>query len=245
MASAVEKYHISIIPFGPGAILVTWPPRIEEGILEDIILFGRVIADRLEKACEQVPAYHSLLLVFDEAVNTAEISDRLSGLYGSMDRKPLERRLWRIPVCYHPGFAPDMALLSERKGISPEEIVKRHTRATYTVYGIGFLPGFMYLGGLDESLVTPRRNEPRQKVSRGAVGIGGRQTGIYPQQSPGGWNIIGNSPVQLFDPLKKKPCPVGIADKVRFYEISREEHELLEIEVSAGVHKLKNEKWYD
>ncbi|WP_461533511.1 5-oxoprolinase subunit PxpB [Sinomicrobium sp.] len=245
MSKAAEKYPISISPVGLQSLLINWPKRIDEDILKDIICFGETISKKLAIACEQLPAYHSLLLIFDENIDTVKISDRLLKLYESMEPCAMKRRLWHIPVCYHPDFAPDMQLLSSQKGMSPQKIAELHSSPVYTVYGIGFLPGFMYLGGLDKKLYTPRRKEPRQSVVKGAVGIGGKQTGVYPQESPGGWNIIGNTPVKIFDLSRKKPCPVRIGDKLRFFEISQEEHKLLEIEVSAGVYKLKSEKYHD
>ena len=110
------------------------------------------------------------------------------------------------------------------------------------IYFIGFLPGFLYLGGLDERLFTPRKSTPRLRIEKGAVAIGGKQTGIYPQESPGGWNIIGNSPIQFFDNSKNTPCFAKAGDKLQFYSITLKEHHDIKVLVDAGVFQLESEE---
>jgi inhibitor of KinA len=129
----------------------------------------------------------------------------------------------RIPVCYAKTFAPDLEDLALQNKISQEEVIRIHTSATYRVYMIGFLPGFAYMGRVDERIVTPRRSQPRTMVPAGSVGIAGEQTGIYPFASPGGWNIIGQTPVALFDVKRKQPVLLQPGDEVTFYSIT--EHE--------------------
>ena len=116
-----------------------------------------------------------------------------------------------------------------------------HSKAIYSVYLIGFLPGFMYLGGLDYTLHIPRKKEPRIRVPKGSVAIGGEQTGIYPQQSPGGWNILGNTPINLFDKSKDIPCFAKPGDKVKFFQISEDEYKLIEKEVELDLYELNKE----
>jgi len=127
------------------------------------------------------------------------------------------------------------------KGFSLAKLIQLHTAPLYTVFCIGFLPGFMYLGGLNVVLHHPRRSAPRLKIPKGSVGIGGEQTGIYPQASPGGWNIIGNSPIQLFDPHNRNPCRISVGDKVKFYDVSEAEYELLSIQVETGIYNMESE----
>ena len=130
--------------------------------------------------------------------------------------------LYRLPVCYTLRFCEDVALFSAR-GIDHGTLIQKHTEPTYNVYMLGFLPGFVYLGGLDPKLAMPRRKSPRPKVEKGAVGIAGQQTGIYPMESPGGWNIIGRTPFPLFLPQNDPPVILQAGDRVRFYAIDEAE----------------------
>jgi inhibitor of KinA len=130
----------------------------------------------------------------------------------------------RIPVCYEAPFAPDLAELALLKQLSKEEIIRIHIAAIYHVYMIGFLPGFSYMGKVSERIAVPRKAQPAP-VAAGSVGIAGWQTGIYPMQSPGGWQIIGRTPLKLFDPFVPEPVPLKAGDKVQFYAITKEEFE--------------------
>ncbi|MGS2739339.1 5-oxoprolinase subunit PxpB [Sinomicrobium sp. M5D2P17] len=241
----MKNYELVYKPMGETAVLMEWPEGIDEAVLEDVIRFRHSIHKAFGDKCELVPAYHSLLAIFSEKTEFGEIIKEFRKLYSDRKHKPLKRRLWHIPVCYDEEFGLDIETLARDKKMPAEELVQLHTKGEYTVYGIGFLPGFMYLGGLDERLFSARRDEPRLKVAKGAVGIGGRQTGVYPQESPGGWNIIGNSPIKLFDASRKKPCRIKVGDKVMFFSVKKAEHELISIEASAGVYKIKKEEWHD
>jgi inhibitor of KinA len=130
-----------------------------------------------------------------------------------------------IPVCYDPMFGHDLALVAEEKNISVEELVHLHCSTSYRVYMLGFLPGFAYMGKIDERLVIPRKSLPREQVEAGSVGIAGWQTGVYPVSSPGGWQIIGRTPMPLFNPAQEPPVPLSAGDTVTFYPISVEEFE--------------------
>ena len=130
-----------------------------------------------------------------------------------------------IPVCYGGEFGPDLDELAATHRLSSQEVIRIHSSPVYTVYMIGFVPGFPYLGGLDERLITPRRKAPRRRVPAGSVGIADRQTGIYPLESPGGWQIIGRTPVRLFDLSKPEPFLLGAGDRVRFIPITRDAFE--------------------
>ena len=142
-----------------------------------------------------------------------------------------------MPVCYDTDFGIDIEEVAINLKTSVSEVIKRHTSNEYTVYGIGFLPGFMYLGGLPENMESKRRAIPRLKVRKGAVGLAGKQTGIYPQESPGGWNIIGNCPIPIFNIKSEEPCFVQVGDKIKFTPISRAAYELHKIESEIGIYK--------
>lgn len=134
-------------------------------------------------------------------------------------------RFVEIPVCYDGEFGPDLADVARHTGLSVEEVIARHSAVEYRVHCLGFAPGFPYLGGLPPELATPRRATPRQGVPAGSVAIGGAQTGIYPQSSPGGWNVIGRTPLRLFDADREPPALLKAGDRVRFRPITRGEFE--------------------
>lgn len=134
-------------------------------------------------------------------------------------------RIMEIPVCYDLSLAPDLEEVAARAGVTPARVVELHAAREYVVHMIGFLPGFPYLGGLDERLTMPRRPSPRTRVPAGSVGIGGRQTGVYPVESPGGWQLIGRSPIRLFDVGRDPPSLLRMGDRVRFRPVGLDEYE--------------------
>lgn len=239
----MSAYNISIRPFGIHSILMEWPKHVEEAILEDILQFRQHLENQglKEEKWEMVIAYNSLTLVHREKPIVFEnFKKKLLNWYAAEREDAFrEKVLWRLPVCYDLEFGIDLKEVSQYSGLSIEEIIKRHTENPYTVYGIGFLPGFMYLGGIAKELEVPRKTRPRAKVLKGAVGLAGKQTGIYPQDSPGGWNIIGNCSVPMFDMKKEVPCFVNVGDKVQFYAIERAEYNLHKIEGEVGIYKVE------
>ena len=164
-----------------------------------------------------VPGMNNLTILFDPlAADPQQLTDKLQSAWETAAISQKAMRKIDIPVVYGGDSGPDLAEVARHTGLSPAEIVKRHTAAEYIVYFIGFQPGFPYLGGLDPKLATPRRSEPRIVVPAGSVGIGGSQTGIYPSASPGGWQLIGHTGLQLFDPSKNPPTLLQPGDRVRF-----------------------------
>ena len=233
--------EINIKPFGVHSVLIEWPNEVSEHILETIIGFQTYIRLNMltEKDWEMVPSYNSLLIVNrKKTIDFEKISKDINVGYSKLkeSEKP-ERYLWRLPVSYDLEFGLDLEEVAKKLNKSIPEIIAMHTGTTYTVYSIGFLPGFMYLGGILKELEVPRKPTPRAKVIKGAVGIAGKQAGIYPQESPGGWNIIGNCTVPIFDATKENPCFVNVGDKIEFYEISRAEYDLHKIEAEVGIYK--------
>lgn len=177
-----------------------------------------------------VVAYDSITVFFDLALLTESgvhhAMTRMSGLIEKAfsDIAASEEItipvLKRIPVCYHASFGLDIDLIAQQHGLSHKEVIELHYSRRYTVFMVGFLPGFPYLGFVDDRIATPRRTTPRQVVSQGSVGIADSQTGIYPLESPGGWNIIGRTPVKLFDPINSYPVDILPGDEIEFYPIS-------------------------
>jgi len=156
---------------------------------------------------------------------TAQAQERLEHPPKMEKAKP---RTVEIPVCYGDEFGPDLALVAKQAKLPPEEVVKRHAKPEYLVYLVGFAPGFPYLGGLPKELETPRHAKPRMVVPPGSVGIGGAQTGIYPLATPGGWNLIGRTPVKIFRPADNPPVLLRAGDRVKFKVITPAEFDRLE-----------------
>lgn len=238
----MSSYPISIRPFGEDAILIEWPNEVSEAILYDILDFAEsfklIFKDSIN--WELIPAYNSLTIINRKIkIDFSKTKFQLLECYKNrkVSGHP-QRYLWKLPVCYDLEFGIDLEEVSTTLGKSIEDIIKAHTDYIYTVYGIGFLPGFMYLGGLPKELETPRKSAPRLNVKKGSVGLAGRQTGIYPQDSPGGWNIIGSCPISLFNVNLENPCFVSIGDQIQFYNISHAEYDLHKIETEVGIYNL-------
>lgn len=228
----MKNYNITYKPFGSSAILVEWPAEINETILLDILAFKDQLSEmELE---DMIVGYCSLTVIFLTPISDfKKRKKQLQHLYTS--RKAVKfsnRKIWQIPVFY--GIEnTDLLEFSKAKGISVESVIEKHSSTKYLVYFLGFQPGFMYLGGLDQDLHHPRRGNPKV-VPKGSVAIGGSQTGIYPFESIGGWNVIGQSPVQLFNPNQDVPCKMKSGDYVKFVPITKSEYD----KISGGV-KLK------
>ena len=240
----MKSYKLKFRAFGNSAILIEWPQRIVKEILEDIRIFSDKIEGKNIKEIQELNfVYASLLIIYNsDLISFSELKQKLQLLYDE-DNSALQRHhaLWEIPVCYDKEFGIDLDFLSEEKKLSIDEIISLHSGNIYTVYGIGFLPGFLYLGGLKKALHIPRRSTPRLEVPRGAIAIGGDQTGIYPQHTPGGWHILGKTPVSLFNPRSEKPCFATPGDKIKFRPVSRAEFELIQIAENTEVYELKKE----
>ncbi len=173
------------------------------------------------------PTYRSLFIQYDPWVCSYErlagiIEELIPSLSAPVDAAA---RIIEVPACYGGGFGPDLAEVASFHGHSAEDVIGMHCAPLYRVYMIGFTPGFAYLGGLDERLHTPRKGEPRKKVPAGSIGIADKQTGIYSIESPGGWQLIGRTPLKLFDLARKSPFLLEAGDLVRFMPISGDEFE--------------------
>ncbi|RED49248.1 5-oxoprolinase subunit PxpB [Seonamhaeicola aphaedonensis] len=238
------SYNLTYKSFGERSILIEWPQIIDKDILYDVLAFKETIQNSNIKALPEVNnAYNSLLVVYSLLeFNFENKVKTLKEVYKNLKKihKPTFN-LWKIPVCYDSCFGIDIEALANSKNISVENLVILHTETYYTVYFIGFLPGFLYLAGLNEVLHTPRKATPRLKIEKGAVAIGGAQTGVYPCKSPGGWNIIGNSPINFFNIENEVPCFATSGDQIQFYAISKHEHANIKTLVEAGVYQIESE----
>jgi len=176
------------------------------------------------------PAYSSLLIKFDAlTLRHDELQATLRDYLGRLDSVQLPPpRLVEIPVCYGGEFGPDLQQVAELHHVTPEWAIEAHASATYTVCFLGFAPGFAYLAGLPDALATPRLGTPRRRVPAGSVGIAGHQTGVYPFSTPGGWRLIGQTPLKMFRTDRPGMCLLAIGDRVRFAPISHEQFAALE-----------------
>ncbi len=176
---------------------------------------------------EAVPAYCAVTVVYDcLKTDWEQIKQKLAQIAESVHGQQLKQgKTLDIPVCYEGSFAPDLDTVCKHSGLPPEQVIAVHSEAIYTVYMLGFMPGFPYLGGMDKIIATPRLEVPRTRIAPGSVGIAGEQTGIYPLASPGGWQIIGRTPLKLFDPTCSPPALLSAGMKVRFVPISTEQFE--------------------
>lgn len=237
-----------IFSLGDTAITVDFGNRIDEKINEEVVArYQDWVAHPLWGMTEIVPAYSSLTVYYDllklkKGTDGSTAFERIKQeIEGRLQQpvRPVEMNspLVRIPVCYDPAFAPDIIRLAAAKKLTPEELIGLHTAATYKVHMLGFLPGFAYMGGTNERIAMPRKPQP-VKVTAGSVGIAGRQTGIYPLDSPGGWHIIGRTPLKMFDPTAKKPVLLEMGDRVQFYTISKNEF----LFVQEGLTRHKEEE---
>lgn len=237
----MKQNSLIIKPFGKNAILIQWPLKVSEEILYDILAFIESFKSTFPEAdkWELIPAYNSLTLVtLSKSINFISAKADIEKVYTSRNKGiKIKRYLWKLPVCYDLEFGIDLEESAGALGLDIKDLVAKHTNRPYTVYGIGFLPGFMYLGGLPKELEINRRSSPRAKVLKGSVGLAAQQTGVYPQDSPGGWNIIGNCPIPIFNPNKEEPCFVSVGDKIEFYSISRAAYDLHKIEAEVGIFK--------
>lgn len=220
-----------IVPLGDGALLIQLGNQIDDSLNSRVFQLYTQLRRLGSFVLDVVPAYSSLAVYYDViALHTPgktafeAMEEKLQPLLSSeIINSEIGGRTHRIPVCYEPAFAPDLGELAGARGLTEEEVVRLHTGATYHVYMIGFLPGFPYMGRVDSRIATPRRSSPRTNIAAGSVGIAGEQTGIYPLPSPGGWNIIGKTPLRLFDQQKPEPVLLQPGDSVQFYSITEDE----------------------
>ena len=219
-------FRFEILPAGDSAIHVQLPERIDPLLNAWCVALGRAIERSLGRAVRDiVVGYCALTAYFDPLfIDAVWLEGRIRDIAGSIDEvEEREGLLIDVPVCYGGEFGPDLADVARFGGISEEEVVALHSGTTYRVYLVGFVPGFAYLAEVDRRIAAPRRPSPRAVVPPGAVAIAGGQTGVYPSATPGGWNIVGRSPVAPYDPNRDEPFLFEPGDRVRFVSITADE----------------------
>jgi inhibitor of KinA len=191
---------------------------------------------------ETVPTFRSLLLHYDPLTTSRRNLERVvADLLVGDDKPAATARLWRIPVCYAGGFAPDLEEVARLTGLAAPDVVALHSGTRYHVYMLGFLPGFPYLGDLPAVLALPRRADPRLRVPAGSVAIATTLSAIYPFESPGGWHLIGTTPVALFDPTRNPPSMLAAGDAVEFEPIDAEAFRDIDRAAADGAYSIAGE----
>lgn len=220
--------EIRIRTAGDAAILLEFGREISPEINQRIKSAVEAIRDQhIEGIVDIIPAFCSLLVNYDPRVHSyGEMKEYMEKIVRMEVKTGSQiRRIFEIPVLYGGEYGPDLAAIAEHAKLTEEEVIQIHTSCDYLIYMLGFLPGFCYLGGLDERIHTPRLANPRLKIPAGSVGIGGSQTGIYPLDSPGGWQLMGLTPVKTYDPERKDPILVHAGEYIRFVQIDEAEFE--------------------
>ncbi|MFB5193447.1 5-oxoprolinase subunit PxpB [Neobacillus sp. KR4-4] len=235
---AHQKNNANIRPLGDSALVIQLGDGISPATHERV----KNLSSLLEKEpftglIESVPSYNSLTIYYNPVAVYYSSSDKeLSSPYKKVSAFILalldklgtseisEQRLITIPVLYGGEFGPDLEYVANYHGISVEEVIQIHSSNDYLVYMIGFAPGFPFMGGMDERIATPRKDSPRLAITPGSVGIAGKQTGIYPLETPGGWQIIGRTPLDLFLPELSPPTLLQSGDRIRYVPITLEEY---------------------
>ena len=220
-------------PASDQSLLIYFGEAITPEATENVLQLLRLLeSEPLPAVCNLHPAYASLLIKFDPLKTShAELESALRTYLDRLDAVRLPQpRLVEIPVCYGNDFGPDLTDLAALHDLTPAQAIDAHAAATYTVCFLGFVPGFAYLAGLPPTLATPRLATPRRQVPAGSVGIAGHQTGVYPCSTPGGWQLIGRTPLSMFRIDRAEMSLLTIGDRVRFRPISRERF----VELSQG-----------
>jgi inhibitor of KinA len=227
---------VRFLSAGDRALVVEFGETIDRRLSTAVLRLAACLdAAAIPGIVETVPTFRSLMVHYDPLLATrAELERRIAGL---LDRKAEPRRrarLWRIPYCAEGEYAPDLAEVARLAGLTTDEVVARHSAVRYHVYMLGFLPGFVYLGDLPAELALPRRADPRLRVPAGSIAIATSLSAIYPSESPGGWHLIGTTPIRLFDVAWPRPALLAAGDAIEFVPIDAGRFAAIRRLVAAG-----------
>ncbi|GGZ15218.1 allophanate hydrolase [Echinicola pacifica] len=221
--------------FSPQHLELQWKPEIAPDTLFAIRQAKAIVERELGSTFHEARiGYHSLSLHFKEGISFQDVVPTIDKLLHNPPKEYHEsRKRWRIPVWYN---GKDLQQVAATHELSSKELIQLHSAPNYLLHFYGFMPGFMYLGGLAKTLHTPRKAKPDPKIEKGSVAIGGKQTGIYPLESPGGWHIIGKTPINLFDPAASPPLKPEPGDEINFFPIDQEEFDQLSLDAKSAIH---------
>ncbi len=233
---------LQCIPSGDSALIIKAGDDISietNGIVRK--LMARLEPEKIKGIIDFIPAYNELMVCYDPAViGYKTLLDTVALLADDIETVELkESGIIHVPVLYGGEYGEDISEVATLHNLSKEDVIHIHSSPNYLVYMLGFTPGFCYLGGMDEKISTPRKQKPRKKIPAGAVGIAGHQTGIYPIESPGGWQLIGRTPLRLFDPGRTPEFLFQAGDHIKFYPIATDEYDQIEKAVQEGRYELK------
>jgi len=234
MSKLFSNFNWKVQALGDHAIQFYLPAMMDPRVIGEIKNFNDfIVLEEIKGIKDIIPSYHSLTLIYDiEQIDEPIVfANNLIGKYKGQGEVELPNKevnkIIEVPVCYDENFGIDLINMSSKLNLSITEIIKIHTQNIYQVYCLGFMPGFAYMGEVSSKIQFPRHPQPRQNVSAGSVGIAGAQTGIYPMHSPGGWQIIGRTPVKIFDKDPKVLSKFKMGDQIKFYPITRAEFDKL------------------
>lgn len=239
----ITTSHPRFLTSGDTALVVEFGKSVDRLISALVLaLAERIDAAAIEGITETVPTFRSLMIHYDPLrLRQAELKERLTDLIQDLSPSETAGRLWRIPACYDPILGPDLEEVAARTNLTPAQVVRLHSSETYHVYMLGFLPGYPYMGDLPAALVLPRRDNPRIKVPPGSLAIAMTMAAIYPLESPGGWHLLGRTPVPVWDLRRETPALLMPGDKVKFDPVSLDEYEALAAEAQAGTLQIAPE----
>lgn len=227
---------MKIKPYGDQALLVEFDKEMDLATSQRVIALFRAMQG-FKGVKYLIPAYHTLTIGFENKKNVKAIYQFIEAFDFKEESGKVINEIVTIPVCYELPYALDMKDVQDMSGLSKDQIIEMHCGTHYHVFMLGFLAGFAYMGQTNELLNVPRKQTPRLQVPQGAVGLAGNQTGIYPTEAPGGWQIIGQTPIPLFDPKSADPTLLEPGGKVKFRPISLDEYKLIEIKLSTGIYQ--------
>ena len=232
---------IQILTEGDSSLLIVFGDEISPEINRRISAVVQLLKNhQIQGIVDLIPSYSALLINYNpQVIRFEEIRCRVEKIL-SMDVKAdaAARKIVEIPVCYGGEYGPDLQTIADHAGLTPEEVIDIHSSRDYLIYMLGFLPGFCYLGGLDERIHTPRLANPRLRIREGSVGIGGNATGIYPMDSPGGWQLMGLTPVKTYDPTKPVPILLNAGEYIRFIPIDEAEFQRIRALSEKGEYEV-------
>jgi inhibitor of KinA len=235
--------NIRFLPAGDTAVIVEFGDRIDRLLSDRVLRLSALVrAANLPGVVETVPTFRSLMVHYDPlATDSASLTAAIENLLDSSRGEAKPVKLWRIPACYAISHAPDLAEVAQRTGLSAAEVVRLHSGTRFHIYMLGFVPGYPYMGDLPAPLVLPRRADPRIRVPAGSIAIATTMTAIYPLESPGGWHLIGSTPIRLFDLLWTRPALLSPGDAVRFEPVTVREFDAIRAAVAADAYQVPYE----
>lgn len=232
---------VKYLTAGDSAVVMEFGNEVSEEINAKIRnTIEKLENEKIEGIIELTPTYRSITVKYNlleiSYKKLIEVLNKFENI--KVDNENVKVKLVEIPTVYGDEYGQDIAFVAENANISQEEVIKIHTGKDYLVYMLGFAPGFTYLGGMDEKIATPRLKSPRLKIAAGSVGIAGSQTGMYPSESPGGWQLIGRTPLKLYDEKSNPPVFINAGDYIRYVQISETEFDKIKEEVENGTYKV-------